>query len=119
MSKLVRNDQVHWVTGKGYRKRVLLREDDLDCAGTLVQVVRIEPQTEVAKHHHESCTEAFHILSGSGVFTIDGTVYEVTPGDTLTCTPGEVHDTKNPYDVPLDYVVFKTNVVDDDLYWDA
>ena len=118
MTTIVRRNDGSWVRGEGYRKKVLLREGALNSPGTLVQIVTIEPKTEVADHHHESCTEAFHVLSGRGSFDIDGDTYEVGPGDTLTCEPNEVHNTKNPHDEPFVYVVFKTNVVDSDLYWE-
>ncbi len=110
---------VPWIEGEGYRKKVLLREDGLNAPGTLVQIVEIAPLTAVANHHHLSCTEVFHVLRGEGTFEIDGKVMSLQVGDTLTCEPGEVHNTKNLHDRPFVYVVFKTNVVDNDLYWDA
>ena len=119
MSVLVRRNERPWMQGTGYRKQILLREDALHCSGTLVQIVVIDPSTEVAHHHHESCTEAFHVLSGSGTFEIDGEIFELGPGDTLTCEPNEVHNTKNPNDEPFVYIVFKTNVVENDLVWES
>ena len=109
---------VAWSEGEGYRKKILLRDQALNAPGTLVQIVEISPHTEVNDHHHESCTEVFHILKGQGTFNIDGKTFCLGPGDTLTCEPGEVHNTKNPHDEPFTYIVFKTNVVEDDLYWE-
>ena len=119
MTTFVQRDSAPWLTGVGYRKQILLREDALNCKGALAQIVTIDPRTEVADHHHESCTEAFYVLHGRGSFEIDGRLFEVEPGDTLTCEPGEVHNTKNPHDEPLTYIVFKTNVAENDLYWEA
>jgi mannose-6-phosphate isomerase-like protein (cupin superfamily) len=107
-----------WIEGEGYRKRILLCEDALNAPGTLVQIVEIPPHMEVADHHHESCTEVFHILAGEGSFTIDSKTFQLSVGDTLTCEPREIHNTKNPNDTPFTYIVFKTNVADDDLFWD-
>lgn len=109
---------VPWISGAGYRKKILLREDALNAPGTLVQIVELAPHTEVENHHHRSCTEVFHVLAGKGTFEIDGRTHCLSPGDTLTCEPGEIHNTRNPNDAPFTYIVFKTNVVDDDLYWD-
>ncbi|MEM6462804.1 MAG: cupin domain-containing protein [Pseudomonadota bacterium] len=110
---------VPWIEGKGYRKKILLREDALNASGTLVQIVEIAPGSEVADHHHESCTEVFHILSGQGSFDINGKTFHMRRGDTLTCEPREIHNTKNPNETPFTYIVFKTNVIDNDLYWDV
>ena len=116
--RFVDQQNVRWTEGEGYRKKILLRDDALNAPGTLVQIVELQPHTQVDDHHHESCTEVFHILEGQGSFDIDGRTFELKPGDTLTCEPREVHNTKNPHDEPFVYIVFKTNVADDDLFWD-
>ena len=117
--QFVDQKNVPWTTGDGYRKKILLRDEALNAPGTLVQIIEIPPHTTVADHHHRSCTEVFHILSGQGTFEINGKVFALGVGDTLTCEPGEVHNTKNPHARPFVYLVFKTNVVDNDLYWEA
>jgi len=106
-----------WQHCAGYAKKVLLTADDLHCEGALVQLVEIPPQTSVADHYHEHCTEVFHVLAGSGRFTIDGRSVQLEPGDTLTCEPGEIHSTYNDADEPFLYAVFKTNAVAGDLHW--
>ncbi|WP_136659039.1 cupin domain-containing protein [Nitratireductor sp. XY-223] len=114
----VDQDDVPWIEGEGYRKKILLRDDALNAKGTLVQIVELAPHARVEDHHHESCTEVFHVMRGQGTFEIDGRVFELRPGDTLTCEPGEVHNTRNPHSEPFTYIVFKTNVVDNDLFWE-
>ncbi|MCP4316414.1 MAG: cupin domain-containing protein [Hyphomicrobiales bacterium] len=116
--RFVDQQDIPWTEGEGYRKKILLRDDALNAPGTLVQIVEIAPGTEVDDHHHESCTEVFHILEGQGSFDIDGKTFNLSAGDTLTCEPREVHNTKNPHDAPFTCIVFKTNMVDNDLYWD-
>lgn len=106
-----------WQKCAGYAKKILLTETELRCEGALVQLIEIAPHTSVADHYHEHCTEVFHVLHGSGRFTIDGRTFLLEPGDTLTCNPGEVHSTQNDGDEPFTYVVFKTNAVADDLHW--
>ncbi|MGI9522049.1 MAG: cupin domain-containing protein [Hyphomicrobiaceae bacterium] len=115
--KYVDHKHPEWIEGDGYKKRILLREDSLNCPGTLVQLVRIEPRAVVADHYHKSCTEVFYGMSGSGVFEINGEAFNLSSGDVLTCEPFEIHNTKNSGYEPLIYVVFKTNVTEKDLYW--
>ena len=106
-----------WQQCPGYRKKILLTEDDLDDAGALVQLIEIAAHTFVADHYHEHCTEVFHVLEGRGIFVIDGKTFALDVGDTLTCRPREVHSTQNPGDAPFRYVVFKTNAKAGDLEW--
>lgn len=106
-----------WVQGRGYRKQILLREAELNCPGTLVQLIEIAPHMEVPFHHHEKQTEVFHITEGQGYMVINGQRMELRPGVTLTTQPGDVHNTVNEGDVPLRYVVFKTNWSEDDTIW--
>lgn len=115
--KHIEQSGAEWIDGKGYRKKILLREDDLNSPGTLVQIVEIAPETKVAEHYHQSCTEVFHILSGKGSFDIGKKTFHLEKGDTLTCEPLEIHATRNPYREPFRYLVFKTNVKDGDLFW--
>ena len=49
--KFIKQQDRPWIEGKGYRKRILLREDALNAPGTLVQIVEIAPHKEVADHH--------------------------------------------------------------------
>ena len=107
-----------WIEGKGYKKQILSTGANLHQPGALIQRIVIAPKTEVALHYHKKTTEAFYILKGEGVMTISGNTFNLKPGDLLTCEPGEKHDAKNPYDISFEYIVFKTNVVENDLYWD-
>ena len=117
--KFVRQQDVPWTEGAGYRKQILLREGALNAPGTLVQIVEIPPHTKVADHHHMRCTEVCHVLAAEGTFEIDGKTIALQAGDTLTCEPGEVHNTSNSKDAPFADLVFKTNVVDSDLFRDC
>ena len=107
----------NWIQGRGYKKQILLAESDLHCAGTLVQLVVIDPHSEVPFHRHRKMTEVFHIIEGTGSMTVAGTTFDLGPGDTLTTEPNELHNAINSSDVPLKYIVFKTNVTDGDCVW--
>lgn len=115
--KYIQSHDENWIEGRGYRKQILLREESLNCPGTLVQLVVIEPYAKVPFHHHKKMTEVFHVLEGTGSMVIGGQTFELKPGDTLTTEPNESHNAMNSSDVPLKYIVFKTNVVEGDSYW--
>jgi len=106
-----------WKEGRGYRKAVLLQDSHLQAPGTLVQIIEFAPQSSVPPHHHKTTLEVFHMLEGRGTMTVDGRQYDLIPGDTLTCEPPAIHDAANPHDTPWRFIVFKTNVTPDDLYW--
>ena len=106
-----------WMEGRGYRKRLLVREDRLLCPGTLVQIVEIDPNTTVPLHYHKTSVEVFHVLEGHGVMTIGGAEHRLAPGDTVVCQPPAVHNARNETAVPWRYIVFKTNAVEGDIYW--
>lgn len=106
-----------WIAGQGYEKRILFTDDVLGCVGTLLQEVRIQPEATVALHFHRSCTEVFCMKRGTGFMDINGTRVDLYPGDVLTCHPGDVHNATNTGADDWIYVVFKTNVVPDDMYW--
>lgn len=115
--KCIKAGEGSWIAGKGYKKKILLKKDDLHCDGALVQTIVIEPLTEVPSHYHRKMTEVFHIIEGEGTMIISDKTFHLAPGDTLTCEPNEIHSAKNSSHQPFKYAVFKTNVEDGDIYW--
>lgn len=115
--KLVKASTTPWENGPGYRKSKLAHETDLFCPGTLVQLVTMEPGQQVGPHFHHQAVEAFYFLRGKGMFTINGTEVEVSPGDLLICHASEVHTTLAYSGEQLKYIVFKTNWHDGDSTW--
>lgn len=82
-----------------------------------MQIVEIEPEMTVAFHYHKTSLEVFHMLDGTGSMTIGGVEHRLSPGDTIMCEPLEVHNACNESDEVWRFIVFKTNVTEDDLYW--
>lgn len=117
MIKYSESGKGEWAELKGYKKKIILDENDLNCKGTLLQIIRINPRTEIDPHFHKKMTEAFFILKGKAVIFIEGNNYRLKPGDTLVCHPKEVHGAKNDSDEEFEYLVFKTNVEKDDSFW--
>jgi mannose-6-phosphate isomerase-like protein (cupin superfamily) len=46
-------------------------------------------------HRHEITEEIYHILSGSGVLSLDGKMIDVKEGDSVCILPGTTHKIKN------------------------
>jgi mannose-6-phosphate isomerase-like protein (cupin superfamily) len=55
--------------------------------------------------------ETFFVLSGSGVFTINGVAQTVELYDTITLKPGDTHEVENPIDNRVDLRVLYFGVV--------
>lgn len=74
---------------------------------TGVNFARIPPGRESFVYHaHWQEEEWIYILAGRGVARIDGTDYEVGPGDFMAFpTPGVAHHLGNPFDTELVYLM--------------
>ena len=74
---------------------------------TGVSLVRIPPGKEsFAYHMHHREEEWIYILSGRGVAKIDGTDYEMGPGDFVAFpTPSVAHNMGNPFEADLVYLM--------------
>lgn len=46
-------------------------------------------------HRHEITEEIYHVLSGSGMLSIDGEILNVEKGDSICISPGTAHSIKN------------------------
>lgn len=101
----------------GYERAVLFTPEDLS-ANTKVQVIRIEPRSEVKPHYHKVRTECFKILSGTGRVMV-GDVAVVSKDEMILCEPNVHHAFVNNSDNEYLYVqVIRTNDPSaDDLYW--
>lgn len=61
----------------------------------LFSLVELEPDKEVAFHTHTGENETYFFLSGTGVYSDNGTAVPITPGMTTFCPAGEGHGVKN------------------------
>ena len=115
--KFVKIDEKGWLERQGYSKKILLTEDDLKSKGNLVQIVKNEAHTEIKPHYHEQMIEIYHVLKGNAVVFCGDTRVRTRPGDSLLCEPGQVHGVVNDTDEDFQFVVFKINAKDEDMYW--
>jgi len=65
--------------------------------------------TDYRMHTHDE-VELYMLLSGHGIFHIEGTAYPLSPGDVLVMRPAESHYIELTAEVPYERVVINFNV---------
>jgi quercetin dioxygenase-like cupin family protein len=88
--RLLRSGRTPWIEGKGYRKRPLVPEEELEIEGSFIQEVDFVPGESVPLHFHRRTREVFIALDRA-VFQINGEQIAMEPMDVLICDPGDVH----------------------------
>ena len=63
--------------------------------------ITLNPGCSIGYHKHETETEYYFILSGTGTVNDDGEEVEVSQGDTIITGNGASHSIKNTGSVPL------------------
>ncbi len=61
----------------------------------MFSLVELEPGKEVGFHTHSGENETYFFLSGTGVYSDNGTDVPILPGMTTFCPDGEGHGVKN------------------------
>ena len=115
--KFVKLTEEGWLERQGYSKKILLTEEDLKSKGNIVQIVKNKAHTEIKPHFHKHMIEIYHIVKGNAVVFCGDTRVRTKPGDTLLCEPKEVHGLVNDTDEDFQFVVFKIDAKDEDMYW--
>lgn len=110
------NEQV-WQLLPGYRKNVLLADEDLHCEGTRVQLVSIDPGDTIHKHHHKTSFEVYYVLQGTCDLIVNNRKILLEVGSILVMEPGDVHQLHNVGQEQFELLVFKTNAGKSDTYW--
>lgn len=82
-------------------KRIIETPDELYGKGRVFSVVTLNKDCEIAWHIHKGDGEYFHILSGEGQYSDNGSTVTVCAGDTTWTADGEGHSLKNLNDEPL------------------
>ncbi|KAF9431919.1 hypothetical protein BGZ76_011522 [Entomortierella beljakovae] len=75
-------------------KRVLLKYGDVPHVPQLA-IASLKPGEQATKHSHKDMTETFHFMSGTGEMEVDGKIFEVKTGTTVTVYPMEAHEIRN------------------------
>ncbi len=115
--KKIKLDESNWIISQGYSKNILLTGDDLECEGALVQVVVIQPNSELHRHYHKTSREFYYVLDGESTMTVNDTHQVLRTGDMLMMEPRDVHSFRNNTERELRLLVFKTNASKNDIFW--
>ncbi|KAI1301141.1 hypothetical protein EDD11_005789 [Mortierella claussenii] len=75
-------------------KKVLLKSGEVPHV-TQLAVATLKPGEQASMHHHEDMTETFHFQAGRGEMEVDGKIFEVAAGTTVTAFPMEAHEIRN------------------------
>lgn len=114
--KLIRVKEKNWIESRGYRKNILVTGADLECEGTLVQIVVSSPGNVVKPHYHARAYEFLYVLEGESTMEIAGQAIELKPGDMVLTEPGDVHRL-HVGAADFKVLVCKTNAFEDDTAW--
>jgi len=75
-------------------KRVLLHESELPGSVRLSHAV-FKPGQKAAVHSHDDLHEVFYVISGNGLFCVDGCEQTVSAGSCICIDPNEEHEVIN------------------------
>ncbi len=66
---------------------------------------RMSPGAKEVRHFHRKARQFFHVLSGTFSMELDGTVYEILPGQGLEIPPGAPHQAMNLSEDDVNFIV--------------
>ncbi len=115
--KIVKQNDKEWLQKKGYSKKILLDENDLNHKGGLVQLIKVKPGEAAGDHYHKKQTEIFYFLTKNGYWMINGEKLTFEIGDTIIIKPNDRHYVMNDTEEDYVYLAFKFNYDPEDLYW--
>src|SRR5688572_25989271 len=84
---IVPGDVLHDITTGIRLTLVELRPDGF----VIEQMVEPNKARSALNHFHKTWTEVFEIISGTGRYSLDNTVYDAAPGHSFTVKPGQAH----------------------------
>ncbi|MBR2264608.1 MAG: cupin domain-containing protein [Firmicutes bacterium] len=78
--------------------------EELNGKGRLFSKITLQPGCSIGYHVHETDAELFYILTGTGMYSDNGTIVTVQPGDVTICETGHGHSIANEGDEVLELV---------------
>jgi len=115
--KLIRRESNNWVQADGYRKNILMTENEIGVKGSLTQIVVVEAGSQVKPHYHKRTSELIYVIEGDCLFTVNDRTFPLQTGDLLLTEPGDIHSLVNDGPSAWQALVFKINAVADDSFW--
>jgi len=113
----VNQEEKEWLERKNYFKKILLNEGEIKSKGNLVQIVKVNPHTEIKAHYHKETIEIYYILKGSAILFFGDKRFNAKSGDVFLCEPNDTHGVINDSEEEFVLLVFKVNMREDDLVW--
>ena len=77
---------------------------ELNDKGRMFGKITLQPGCSIGYHVHEGDSELFYIMSGTGVYSDNGTMHTVTAGDVTICPAGAGHGIANESDQVLELI---------------
>ena len=87
--------------GEGNTRLTHLLDGSSQKNARLFAEITLNPGCSIGYHQHDSETEYYFILSGTGTVNDDGTEVQVKQGDSIITGNGASHSIKNSGSVPL------------------
>ena len=87
--------------GEGNTHLTYLLDGSTEKNARLFAEMTLNPGCSIGYHKHDSETEYYFILSGTGIVNDDGTEVQVNQGDSIITGNGASHSIKNSGSVPL------------------
>jgi mannose-6-phosphate isomerase-like protein (cupin superfamily) len=81
-------------------------EEGVDPQRLHLHISEIAPGTRAHPPHTHAGTEVFYILSGSGVFEMNGTRVPLSANQAVIIDPQTLHGLENTGSTPMRYIVF-------------
>ena len=90
--------------GTGIAVSLIAGPEELNNKGRLFNRMTLNPGSSIGYHVHENDAELFYILSGTGVYSDNGTDVEVKSGDVAICETGHGHSFTNTGADALEFI---------------
>ena len=87
--------------GEGFASLTHLTGSGVQKNARLLAEITLNPGCSIGYHKHDSETEYFFILSGTGIVNDEGKETEIKQGDSVITGNGASHSIKNTGSVPL------------------
>ena len=84
-----------FITKDGSEIRELLAHRNSSIENQSLAEARVPIGAKTIPHYHVKAEEIYYITHGTGLMTIGGNSHEVSPGDAIAISPGEIHQIEN------------------------
>ena len=91
----------HMRDGEGVAKLTYLLDGSTQKNARMFAEITLDPGCSIGYHQHDSETEYYFIISGTGTVNDDGNDVQVKQGDSIITGNGASHSIKNTGSVPL------------------